>query len=45
MLLRASHVEYLPLTEDHVFKTSHLNASVAAQMALNTRIVFIQTVE
>lgn len=42
MLLRASHVEYLPLTEDHVFKTSHLNASVAAQMALNTRIVFIQ---
>lgn len=43
MLLRASPVEYLPLIEDHVFKTSHLNASPAAQIALNTRIVFIQT--
>lgn len=42
MLLRASPVEYLPLIEDHVFKTSHLNASPAAQIALNTRIVFIQ---
>lgn len=34
MLLRASPVEYLPLIEDRVFKTSHLNASPAAQMAL-----------
>lgn len=41
MLLRVSPVEYLLLIEDHVFKTSHLNASPAAQMALNTRIVFI----
>lgn len=42
MLLRASRVEYLPLIEDHVFKPGHLNVSPAAQMALNTRIVFIQ---
>ena len=42
MLLRAAPVEYLPLNEDHVFKTAHLNVSPAAQMALNTRVVFIQ---
>lgn len=42
MLLRAYPVEYLPLIEDRVCKTSHLNASPAAQMALNIRIVFIQ---
>lgn len=42
MLLRASPVEYLPLNEDHVFKTVHLNLGSTAQMALTTRVVFIQ---
>jgi len=42
MLLRASPVEYLPLNEGRLFKTAHLNVSPAAQMALTTRVVFIQ---
>lgn len=42
MLFRASSVECLPLDEEHVFETAHLNVSPALQMALNTRAVFIQ---
>lgn len=40
MLLTVFPVEYLPLNEDHVFKTAHL--SPTAQMAITMRVAFIQ---